>query len=134
MPNGLIHEDSLRAHPKGLALTLTLPWYRSLWLSSVSTLKLTLDGEEVPQQDLSFQLGGTIYALEELPAQAETLWFLQEHLHHEQSGEFEPVFARYNIACAFLPPESPTAQRVVQKGWRVTARDADWLVLQAPKP
>ena len=62
------------------------------------------------------------------------LWFLQEHLHHEQSGEFEPVFARYNIACAFLPPESPTAQRVVQKGWRVTASDADWLVLQAPKP
>ena len=79
MPNGLIHEDSLRAHPEGLALTLTLPWYRSLWLSSVSTLKLTLDGEEVPQQDLSFELGGTIYALEELPAQAETLWFLQEH-------------------------------------------------------
>ncbi len=79
MPNGLIHEDSLRAHPEGLALSLTLPWYRSLWLSSVSTLKLTLDGEEVPQQDLSFELGGTIYALEELPAQAETLWFLQEH-------------------------------------------------------
>ncbi|MFJ4171723.1 DUF6379 domain-containing protein [Paenarthrobacter sp. NPDC089714] len=79
MPNGLIQEDSLRAHPDGLALSLTLPWYRSLWLSSVSTLKLTVDGEEVPQEDLSLQLGGKTYSLTELPAQSETLWFLQEH-------------------------------------------------------
>ena len=39
MPNGLIDEDSLRVHPDGLALSLTLPWYRSLWLSSVGTLQ-----------------------------------------------------------------------------------------------
>ncbi|HKU35376.1 MAG TPA: DUF6379 domain-containing protein [Paenarthrobacter sp.] len=79
MPNGLIHEDSLRAHPDGLAVSLTLPWYRSLWLSSVSTLKLTVDGEEVAQEDLSLELGDTKYALSDLPEQAETLWFLQEH-------------------------------------------------------
>jgi hypothetical protein len=79
MPNGLIHEDSLRAHPDGLALRLTLPWYRSLWLSSVTSLDLTVDGETVPQEDLSFELGGRRYALDELPAQSETLWFLQEH-------------------------------------------------------
>ena len=36
MPNGLIDDSSLRTHPDGLALALTLPWYRSLWLSSVS--------------------------------------------------------------------------------------------------
>ncbi|MFI2566315.1 DUF6379 domain-containing protein [Paenarthrobacter sp. NPDC018779] len=81
MPNGLIQEDSLRPHPDGLALSLTLPWYRSLWLSSVSTLKLTVDGEEIPQEDLSLQLGGKTYSLAELPAQSETLWFLQEHPH-----------------------------------------------------
>lgn len=34
MPNGLIHDDSLRTHADGLALRLTIPWYRSLWLSS----------------------------------------------------------------------------------------------------
>ncbi|MFF1828585.1 DUF6379 domain-containing protein [Paenarthrobacter sp. NPDC058040] len=79
MPNGLIHEDSLRAHPDGLAVSLTLPWYRSLWLSSVSTLKLTVDGEEVAQEDLSLEFGGAKYSLSELPEQAETLWFLQEH-------------------------------------------------------
>ena len=48
MPNGLIAEDSLRVHPEGFALSLTLPWYRSLWLSSVTSLQLTIDGVEVP--------------------------------------------------------------------------------------
>ncbi|WP_347109428.1 DUF6379 domain-containing protein [Paenarthrobacter sp. S56] len=79
MPNGLIQQDSLRPHPDGFAVSLTLPWYRSLWLSSVSTLKLTLDGEDIAQEDLSFELGGTRYSIAELPEQAETLWFLQEH-------------------------------------------------------
>jgi sugar phosphate isomerase/epimerase len=79
MPNGLIDDSSLRAHPDGLALSLTIPWYRSLWLSSVSTLKLTVDGQDVPEQDLSLELGGTRYGLADLPAQSETLWYLQEH-------------------------------------------------------
>ncbi|MFH8251166.1 DUF6379 domain-containing protein [Microbacterium sp. B2969] len=79
MPNGLIAADSLRTHPEGLALQLTIPWYRSLWLSSVSTLSVTVDGEAVPQADLSLELGGRRYALDELPEQSDTLWFLQAH-------------------------------------------------------
>ena len=79
MPNGLIDESSLRTHSEGLALALTLPWYRSLWLSSVTGLRLTIDGQEIPAADLSLELGGVRYALEELPAHSDTLWYLQEH-------------------------------------------------------
>jgi sugar phosphate isomerase/epimerase len=79
MPNGLLTEDSLRTHPEGLAVSLTLPWYRSLWLSSVTTLRLTIDGQDVPVDDLSFELNGRRYALDELPDKSETLWYLQEH-------------------------------------------------------
>jgi hypothetical protein len=79
MPNGLLDDSSLRTHPKGLALALTLPWYRSLWLSSVSSLRLTIDGEDVPAGDLALELGGVRYALADLPGQSETLWYLQEH-------------------------------------------------------
>ncbi|MCU1567228.1 MAG: hypothetical protein JWQ56_2165 [Pseudarthrobacter sp.] len=79
MPNGLLDDSSLRAHPDGLALALTLPWYRSLWLSSVSSLRLTIDGQDVPAEDLALELGGVRYALADLPAQSETLWYLQEH-------------------------------------------------------
>src|SRR6478735_4789782 len=79
MPNGLIHDDSLRVHPQGLALSLTLPWYRSLWLSSVTSLQLTVDGVEVPVDDLAFELQGVRYSLDELPQQSDVLWYLQEH-------------------------------------------------------
>jgi sugar phosphate isomerase/epimerase len=79
MPNGLLDDSSLRTHPEGLALALTLPWYRSLWLSSVSTLRLTVNGQDVPAEDLFLELGGVRYALADLPAQSQTLWYLQEH-------------------------------------------------------
>ena len=79
MPNGLLDDASLRTHSEGLALALTLPWYRSLWLSSVSSLRLTVDGQDVPAENLSLELGGVRYALPDLPAQSETLWYLQEH-------------------------------------------------------
>ena len=79
MPNGLIASDSLRVHPDGFALSLTIPWYRSLWLSSVTSITVSVDGVEVPQADLRFELGDTSYALDELPAQSDMLWFLQAH-------------------------------------------------------
>ena len=79
MPNGLLDDASLRTHSEGLALALTLPWYRSLWLSSVSSLRLTVDGQDIPAGNLSLELGGVRYALPDLPAQSETLWYLQEH-------------------------------------------------------
>jgi len=79
MPNGLIHDDSLRVHPEGYALRLTIPWYRSLWLSSVTSLDLTVDGEEVPAEDIVFELEGTRYRLDELQAQHDVLWYLQQH-------------------------------------------------------
>ena len=79
MPNGLIDDSSLRSHPEGLALSLTIPWYRSLWLSSVGTLQVTIDSEPVHEQDLVFELDGVRYAVAELPEQSDVLWYLQSH-------------------------------------------------------
>src|SRR6185312_12844338 len=79
MPNGLIDDASLRVHPEGLALALTIPWYRSLWLSSVTTFRLTLEGAEVPEEDLAFELDGVRYRVADLPQQSDVLWYLQSH-------------------------------------------------------
>ncbi|RFA08153.1 pyruvate formate-lyase [Subtercola boreus] len=79
MPNGLIDDASLRTHPEGFALSLTIPWYRSLWLSSVSTLRVSIDGRDIPEADLSLELDGTRFAVADLPAQSEVLWYLQQH-------------------------------------------------------
>jgi hypothetical protein len=58
------------------------------------------------------------------------LAFVQEHLRREQSGDFETVFGEYSLTCAFLPPQSPTAGRLLAAGWRTAAADSHWLVLQ----
>jgi sugar phosphate isomerase/epimerase len=76
--DSLIDESSLVVHPQGVALRLGLPWYRSLWLSAVNGVDLSLDGVDVPAERLSFELNGVTYSLEELREQVETLWFLQD--------------------------------------------------------
>jgi hypothetical protein len=61
------------------------------------------------------------------------LEFLQEHLHSEGSGQFEPVFQRYAITCAFLPHVSPTAHRLREARWPVDAEDDRWVVFHRPR-
>ena len=77
--DSLINDTSLRAHPTGAALSLQLPWYRSLWLSSINTITLAIDGDEIPQSALRFELDGRSFRIEELRSQWDTLWFLQDH-------------------------------------------------------
>ena len=72
----------------GIAVSLQLPWYRSLWLSAVDDVSATVDGVEIPRDDLRFELNGRSYTIDELPEQSETLWFVADrpdvviHLEH----------------------------------------------------
>jgi hypothetical protein len=79
--------------------------------------------------------GGYVIWFARIPVYADSrqdpypLEFVQEHLRHEISGEYVPVFEKYNLRCAFLPPGSPTAQRMLADGWQVAASDERWVVL-----
>jgi hypothetical protein len=77
--DSLIADNSLRAHPDGVALSLQLPWYRSLWLSAVNGFTLAIDGVDIPEDRLRFELAGTSYAIGELREHWDTLWYLQDH-------------------------------------------------------
>jgi hypothetical protein len=72
--------ESLIARPEGLGIALTVPWYRSLWLSSVSGLAVAVDGTAVPTESLRVELAGRTYTVAELPDQWDTLWFIQDRL------------------------------------------------------
>ncbi|WP_433364612.1 C-glycoside deglycosidase beta subunit domain-containing protein [Actinoplanes sp. CA-142083] len=76
----ILTEDSLRGRPDGLGIAVKIPWYRSLWLSSVSDIAVTLDGAPIPAESLRAELGDRSYRIEELAEQSETLWFLQDRL------------------------------------------------------
>ena len=76
----VLTDDSLIHRPDGLGIALTVPWYRSLWLSSVSSIAVSVEGRPVPTEELRVELAGTTYRVEELPDQWDVLWFIQDRL------------------------------------------------------
>ncbi|MCW4466293.1 DUF6379 domain-containing protein [Glutamicibacter sp. MNS18] len=76
--NSLFQDSNVRRHPEGLAVSVQLPWYRSLWLSAVDNVEARVNGTPVPVTDLRFELQGTTYRIEELPEQWDTLWFVAD--------------------------------------------------------
>jgi len=76
----VLTDESLTRRPDGLAIGLTVPWYRSLWLSSVSDVAVAVNGHPIPRDDLRVELAGRTYRVDELPDQWDTLWFIQDRL------------------------------------------------------
>jgi hypothetical protein len=76
----VLTDDSLLARPEGLGIALTVPWYRSLWLSSVTSIAVAVAGRPVPTEDLRVELAGQTFTVAELPEQWDTLWFIQDRL------------------------------------------------------
>ncbi len=76
--NSLFAEKDVRRVDGGIAVSLQLPWYRSLWLSAVDDVAASVNGVEIPKDRLRFELEGHSYRIEELPEQSETLWFVAD--------------------------------------------------------
>jgi hypothetical protein len=76
----VLTDESLLSRPEGLGIALTVPWYRSLWLSSVSGIAVAVAGTPVPTESLRAELAGRSYSVAELPEQWDTLWFIQDRL------------------------------------------------------
>lgn len=77
----LLNKKSLAVTANGLSLALTVPWYRSLWVSSVTSINVWIDGAEVSQDKLSFRLNDQSWSMTEVPNQWETLWFMQDRAY-----------------------------------------------------
>jgi hypothetical protein len=52
-----------------------------------------------------------------------------EQIEVEASGDFERLFDRHHIRCAFLPTISPLYPRLMAAGWSPLYHDRDWAVL-----
>ena len=76
----VLSDDSLIRRPDGLGIALTVPWYRSLWLSSVSDIAVSVAGHEIPKERLRVELGERSFAVDELQEQWDVLWFIQDRL------------------------------------------------------
>lgn len=76
--NSLFAEKDVRRTADGIAVSVQIPWYRSLWLSAVDGVDASVNGVAIPREDLRFELEGRSYRIEELPEQSETLWFVAD--------------------------------------------------------
>jgi len=78
--NSLFQASDVRRLPdgSGIAVSVQLPWYRSLWLSAVDGVEVSVNGTPVPKDRIRFELQGRSYRVDELPEQSETLWFVAD--------------------------------------------------------
>jgi hypothetical protein len=54
---------------------------------------------------------------------------IKEQVFVETSGEFERLFERYDIRCAYVPAASLVSAGLVRAGWTLLFRDSAWTVL-----
>jgi hypothetical protein len=54
---------------------------------------------------------------------------IKEQVRVESSGDFESLFRRYDIHCAYVPADSLVSGRLSKAGWKTLFRDARWAVL-----
>jgi hypothetical protein len=59
---------------------------------------------------------------------------IREQMLAETSGDFEPLFARYDVRCAYVPAASAVSARLVRAGWTPLFRDPVWAVLARDEP
>jgi hypothetical protein len=85
----IIEDNSLKVVDDGFEIGVRLNWYRSLPVSCIENLKLSVDGQPVPSEQITFGINGHAFRLDELNDLVEEFWFVQDsaRLHVHQSGK-----------------------------------------------
>jgi hypothetical protein len=74
----LIEDNSLRATPDGFEVKVRLNWYRSLPLSCVENVRLSVDGVEITPEDIFFGIDDRSYSLKDMPDLTGETWYVQD--------------------------------------------------------
>ena len=105
----LDREHGLRATARGTEIDVRLPWYRSLPVSVVEVVAVSVDGKTVAAADTRFEINGKSFALDELPAQYHEFWFVLDsavvrlpNLQLQPGSEHE-VEVQLNVYPPYVP-------------------------------
>lgn len=76
----------------GVRLKIRLPWYRSLPLSCIERVEVTIDGEPVKRAEVSLTLHGQNHTLEESLGLHDVWWFVLDtaDVHIRRSKSLSP--------------------------------------------
>ena len=105
----LIEDGSLNSDQDGFRFGARLNWYRALPLSSID-LTLRVDGEQVDRGAISFVFDGEAYALTDLPARHDRMWFVADsaEVRVARPGGLGPGPHELSLSIASRIPYIPT--------------------------
>lgn len=88
----IVEDNSLRATGDGYEVGVRLNWYRSLPVSCVEKVALSLDGQPVDPAAIRFEVNDKQFTLDEMKDYVEEFWFVQDtaRLHVQQPGKVKP--------------------------------------------
>jgi hypothetical protein len=106
----LIEDNSLRALDNGYEVQIRLLWYRSLPVSCIENIHLSLDGQPVDQSLLRFGINDRQFQVSELEDLIEEFWFVQDSARlialqpgKVTSGETHNVEVELTLRFPYIP-------------------------------
>lgn len=76
MPELIIERGTFVARGKRIGLSVRMPWYRALPLSSVADVEWSVDGLPVPRESITWTVDGVTRRLDELPPRHDEWWYV----------------------------------------------------------
>ena len=114
MVDHVLREDSLHATDNAMLLEVGLPWFRSLPLSCVNGLIVTIGDQQFKTHELQIELDGKFIELQSLPESDLGEWFLQDRKLIKiptsiNRGELQKVRVQFEMVIPniFPTPDKP---------------------------
>lgn len=74
----VLRDDALRRTPRGYEVDVHLPWYRSLPLSCLEDLSVTVGGKKASREEIRVLRGGRSLTLDDVAGLVDQEWFVQD--------------------------------------------------------
>ena len=111
----MLPDDALRGRDDGFELDVHLNWYRSLPLSSLKTVEVTVNGEAIDRDEITWVVNGAEHRLDDLGEHWDELWFVLDpatfHVRRPvvERGETAEVSVRLGnrIPYILIGPDTP---------------------------
>lgn len=76
LADSIIEAETLEARGDRIAVSVRMPWYRALPLSSITNVRFAVDGLTVDPDTVTWTVNGDTYALRELVSRHDQWWYV----------------------------------------------------------
>ena len=116
MVDKIIEDGSLRAAGNGFTLGIRLPWYRSVPLSDVEIVSVSVDQQPVALENVQFSANEQIWPVSQLKALTEEYWFVTDtaRLHVTGNALHQGSEHDVELVIAVYPPYIRGLQRLLR--------------------